>query len=112
MHRLPTEAQAPDLYRVLCYHCALLFKILKSMSIQQLLEALRAEHADRITIFASGTAVLYTKQDTFNFHSLADLEKNFGQAPPTCTCHNPPGTWHNPIQLPPDAVSPSTLNPS
>src|SRR5687768_11671780 len=98
------------------------------MSIQQLIEALRAEHADRITIFASGTAVLFTKQDTFNFHSIIDLEKNFGQkasgtatvpvaasgvAPEACRCaHNPPGTWHNPIPLPPDATSPSTLNPS
>jgi hypothetical protein len=67
------------------------------MSIEQLIEELRVEHADRITIFATGAAVLYTKSQTFHFHSLADLEKNFGQAPsqisnvkseiPACTCH-------------------------
>src|SRR6185295_8241688 len=50
------------------------------MTLSELLNALRAEHADRITIFAEGCAMLYTKGNTFRFESLADLEKNFAQA--------------------------------
>lgn len=76
------------------------------MHLQQLLHALRAEHAAALVLFNDGSAILIPEPgsvdiagDSFDFDSLADLEKNFAVGPvpspgdtpggpPTCTCHH------------------------